>query len=182
MKIERKQDSLLRRLKDFYKEEKNMKKLVNVLEKEGELSRRVLDYLCTNYSKKFDVSYFLTDENNRRYLFNLHVHYRNQLKAYSKMLFDPFRRHERITIPCPLIDKKKLETTVAQLNFFKWAIEAKVLDWINKPDNLKKVEDDMTKSMQGKKTKQTVKNKREICKSLNKVSKAHNVKITVSFV
>ena len=98
------------------------------------------------------------------------------------MLFDPFRRHERITIACPLSEKKRLETTVAQLNFFKWAIESKVLDWINKADNLKKVENDMTKTMHEKKTKPDIKKKREICKSLNKVSKAHNVKITVSFV
>ena len=182
MKIERKQDSLLRRLKDFYKDEKNMKKLVNVLEKEGDLSRRVLDYLCTNYSKKNDVTYFLIDSNGRRQPFNLHANYRNQLKAYSKMLFDPFRRHERITIACPFSEKKKLETTVAQLNFFKWAIESKVLDWINKGDNLKKVDEDMAKAMQDKKSKPTTKKKREICKSLNKVSKAHNVKITVSFV
>lgn len=183
MHIERKQESLLRRLKDFYKDEKNMKKLVNVIEKEGDLSRRVLDYLCTNYSKKHDVSYILV-ENGKRAPFNLHVQYRNQLKAYSKMLFDPFRRHERITISCPYSINKKLETTVAQLNFFRWAIECKVLDWINKGENLKKVEEDMTKNMQEKKNKPspTTKKKKEICKSINKVSKAHNVKITVSFV
>lgn len=59
------------------------------------------------------------------------------LKAYSKKMFDPFRRHERIYIPyknksgegsTPMV----LETTVAQLMFFKWGIENNVLDYAYK--------------------------------------------------
>ena len=112
--VERRQDSLLKSLKEFYKNESNMKKLVNILEKEGELSRRVLDFLCTNYAKKNDVTYYITDRSGKKTPFHLHIQYRNQLKAYSKMLFDPFRRHERINIACPYTESKKLETTVAQ--------------------------------------------------------------------
>ena len=182
--IERRQDSLLKKLKEFYKDEKNMKKLVDILEKEGELSRRVLDFLCTNYAKKNDVTYYLHDQNNKKYPFHLHIQYRNQLKAYSKLLFDPFRRHERIVIPCNYVENKKLQTTVAQLNFFKWAIEYKVLDWIQDPNNLKKVEHDMAHTTQNRKKekeKENTKKRKELSKNLNRSAKTHNVKITVSF-
>ena len=185
LNVERRQDSLLKSLKEFYKTESNMKKLVNILEKEGELSRRVLDFLCTNYAKKNDVMYYITDRSGKKTPFHLHIQYRNQLKAYSKMLFDPFRRHERITIQCPYTESKKLETTVAQLNFFRWAIEHKVLDWINDPSNLKKVEKDMTTTTQiRKKEKQSEENKKrkELSKNLNRSARTHNVKITVSFI
>jgi hypothetical protein len=185
LNVERRQDSLLKSLKEFYKTEANMKKLVNILEKEGELSRRVLDFLCTNYAKKNDVMYFLTDSNGKKVPFHLHIQYRNQLKAYSKMLFDPFRRHERIILSCPLVETKKLNTTVAQLNFFRWAIEYKVLDWINDASNLKKVENDMTATTQvRKKEKLSEENKKrkELSKNLNRSARTHNVKITVSFV
>ena len=50
--VQRCQDSLLKSLIEFYKTDKHMKTLVNILEKEGDLSRRVLDFLCTNYAKK----------------------------------------------------------------------------------------------------------------------------------
>jgi len=182
--VQRRQDSLLKSLLEFYKNEKNMKTLVNILEKEGDLSRRVLDFLCTNYAKKNDVFYYLTDKSGKRYPFHLHIQYRNQLKAYSKMLFDPFRRHERITVPCSYVDTKKLQTTVAQLNFFRWAIEHKVLDWIKDSSNLKKVEEDMTNTTnQRKKEKEQEKNKKrkELSKNMNKSARTHNIKVTVSF-
>lgn len=183
--ITRRQDSLLKSLKEFYKNDDNMKKLVDIIDKEGDLSRRVLDFLCTNYAKKHDVMYYITDSNKKRVPFRLHIQYRNQLKAYSKLLFDPFRRHERITLPCNFTETKKLETTVAQLNFFRWAIEHKVIDWITDPVNLKKVEADMTSTTVTRKKereKEQIKKRKELSKNLNRSARTHNVQITVSFV
>ena len=134
--------------------------------------------------KKNDVCYYLTDKNGKRYPFHLHIQYRNQLKAYSKMLFDPFRRHERITIPCKFTEKKVLETTVAQLNFFRWCIEHKILDWIKDSNNLKKVEEDMASTtLQRKKEKsnEKIKKRKELSKNVNKAAKTNHVKVTVSF-
>ncbi len=68
--------------------------------------------------------------------FLVHDNYKCQLKEYNKKNFDPFCRWTRIRM---YYDKTKFfYTTVAQLNFFKWAIENYVLDYIL--DNLITIE------------------------------------------
>ena len=58
----------------------------------------------------------------------MYMNYKNQLKAYSKKLFDPFCRRERILFQIP--DHEPFLTTVGKLNFFRWAIEKEVLNYI----------------------------------------------------
>jgi hypothetical protein len=55
------------------------------------------------------------------------------LKSFSKKQFDPFRRNVRIDFEYE--PGKTIETTVAQLNFFRWAISNKVIDYINTNSN-----------------------------------------------
>jgi hypothetical protein len=56
------------------------------------------------------------------------MNYKNQLKAYSKKLFDPFCRRERISFQIP--GHEAFLTTVGKLNFFRWALEKGILDYI----------------------------------------------------
>lgn len=44
--------------------------------------------------------------------------YHAQLKAYTRRLFDPFRRQSRV-----VVEGRGFDTTVGQMNFFKWLIE-----------------------------------------------------------
>jgi hypothetical protein len=77
-----------------------------------------------------------TTTNNFDDYFLVHDNYKCQLKEYNKKNFDPFCRWTRIRM---YYDKTKFfYTTVAQLNFFKWAIENYVLDYIL--DNLVMIE------------------------------------------
>jgi hypothetical protein len=62
-----------------------------------------------------------------------------KLKAYSKKRFDPFCRWDRITIPYN--DGAFIQTTIGQLNFFKWAIENDVVHYIE--ENYQTIENDM---------------------------------------
>ena len=64
--------------------------------------------------------------------------YKSQLKSYSKKKFDPFCRRDRINFNCNNID---IETTMGQLNFFKWAIDNMVIEYITL--NNKDIENDM---------------------------------------
>ena len=89
------------------------------------------------------------------------------------MQFDPFRRHSRVTIPCKFAENNKLETTVAQLNFFKWAIENKVLEYLENETNMKKIEKHMM-------TKQDD-IKLSTVKELSGKTKRHNIQVTVTF-
>ena len=168
MTIEKKQELLLKALSSFYQKEKNLKILYNCIFKEGQISLRVIDYLCTNFAKNMYVVYYINSKD--KIPFNLYLQYRAQLKAYSKMQFDPFRRHERIHIPCKFAPNNKLETTVAQMNFFKWAIENKVIEYLENEKNRIAVEEHMNNSGKDSSTKQfTGKPKR------------HNITVTVTF-
>ena len=72
--------------------------------------------------------------------------YKNLLNAYSKKIFDPFCRRDRIEFEFK--DKKKIVTTVGQLNFFRWAIQNNVLNYII--EHYKEIEEDMNKNTKKK--------------------------------
>ena len=65
--------------------------------------------------------------------------YKGQLKSYHKRNFDPFCRNIRIHFYYD--NNNFIITTVGQLNFFKWAIENNILNYIEQ--NLKVIEEDM---------------------------------------
>ena len=57
---------------------------------------------------------------------------RSELKRFlvwKKGLFDPFQRGPRIHYE---VNGIKYETTIAQLNFFMWAIQYGVIDWASR--------------------------------------------------
>jgi hypothetical protein len=58
-------------------------------------------------------------------MFTVHVAYKSSLDGYSKKLFDPFCRTERIEF-------KGITTTCAQINFIRWVISNGILDYIEK--------------------------------------------------
>ena len=149
-----------------------MKILHKYITKASPISLRVFDFLCTKYIKNKNVIYYI-EKNNKKIPFNLSVAYKAQLKAYSKLQFDPFKRHDRIEINCLFCKEKKLVTTIGQLNFFKFAIENNLLNWIEIPENLKKVEKEISQDSSSKQKQK---------KSSNKmISSTSNLKITVTF-
>ena len=62
--------------------------------------------------------------------FKVYVDYKLKLKAYSKRRFDPFCRWQRISIPYK--GGTYVQTTLGQLNFFRWALDNKILEYIAK--------------------------------------------------
>ena len=110
-------DLLLNNLLDFYKKEEDcLNRMLNIITGESRISLRIVDWFTTNFAKK----YYTTLENDGK-RFKVYVDYKLKLKAYSKHRFDPFCRWERINIPYK--DGTSIETTIGQLNFFKWALE-----------------------------------------------------------
>ena len=107
--------------------------LVNVLFHRGKVSLRLLDYLCTNYSKHNNCCYEIKKgESQGSRSFHIYQSYKTQLKTFSKKFFDPFCRRERIEIMIhDDVYQKDLQvlTTVGQLNFFRWCIHNKVYDY-----------------------------------------------------
>ena len=96
--------------------------------------------------------------------FNTYHSYKSQLKSYSKKRFDPFCRRERIQFEYD--ENKHIETTVGQLNFFKWAIDNLIIDFIIA--NYKEIEEDMTNSFQIIKKHKKISNERKKRQELSK--------------
>jgi hypothetical protein len=122
-------------LMKFYDENNNLEKMLRIINGESPTSLRIIDWFATNYAKKFFTVYEVGV--NKR--FKVYVDYKLKLKAYSKRRFDPFCRWDRITIPYG--NGTFIQTTIGQLNFFKWALENGVVAYIEK--NYADIEDDM---------------------------------------
>lgn len=134
-------DMLLLSLGKFYNVKTNIRRLVDVIDGSYSVSLRLIDWFVTNYSKKYNTIILKTVENDVVH-FNVYLSYRSQLKAYSKQQFDPFRRRDRMNF---YYEKDKyVETTVGQLNFFRWVIQNNILEYIEQ--NSKDIEEDMIKT------------------------------------
>jgi hypothetical protein len=137
-------DLLLKNLMEFYENRDNLKKMMYIINGESKISLRIVDWFVTNFAKKYYTIYELSPTKlqnglNENIRFKVYNDYKLKLKAYSKRRFDPFCRWERISIPYD--DEKIMETTIGQLNFFKWAIENKIVDYIE--SNYADIENDM---------------------------------------
>jgi hypothetical protein len=106
-----KSDLLLLNLTKFFEIPENREQLHDIIGRGKGPSLRKLEWFVTNYSKTNHVSF--TAPNGK--VFTVHVAYKSSLDGYSKKLFDPFCRTERIEF-------QGLSTTVGQLNFLKWAL------------------------------------------------------------
>ena len=102
------------------------------------------------------------------------------MKSYQKKKFDPFCRKERIKFNCNNLD---IETTIGQLNFFKWAIDNLILEYII--NHYKDIEDDMNicynnnKAMKSKHVDR--KPRQELSKSASRGLNATTHKIKLDF-
>lgn len=125
---------LLVSLGKYYSNQNTMQKILPILNGNS-TSLRLLDWFVTNYSKKHNIVVMKPDGTH----LNIYLSYRSQLKAYSKQLFDPFRRRERILFCYD--ENSTIETTIGQLNFFKWVLQNNILDYVK--ENHKVIEKDM---------------------------------------
>ena len=182
-------DLLLKNLMIFYNTEENdnLDKMLRIITGESKISLRIVDWFATNYAKKYYTLYVIdqTIENVAR-RFKVYDDYKLKLKAYSKKRFDPFCRWDRISIPYK--DGNCIETTIGQLNFFKWALENKVVNYIEQ--NYDTIEKDMNNRNSTSKRKElllvgdnskTRKKREELSVSATKSIKKEKVEIVVQF-
>lgn len=141
-------DSLLyNSLVNFYSVNNNLEILLPIINQTSSISLRILDWLVTNYSKKHNVYYEIFKNGNRQ-IFSIYLSYKNQLKAYSKKYFDPFCRRDRITIELCKLNQDMtgtISTTIGQLNFFRWFIENKLLNFVVL--NINNIDKDMNETL-----------------------------------
>ena len=168
-----------------YNPNNNLDKMLRIINGESKISLRIVDWFATNYAKKYYVIYLIKQSNDNNFeRFKVYDDYKLKLKGYSKKRFDPFCRWYRISIP--YTNGSFIETTIGQLNFFKWALETKVIDYIEK--NYNEIEKDMNNRNSTSKRKEllvdnskTRKKREELSASATKSIKKETVEIIVKF-
>ena len=171
-------------IQEFYQKcsKEDMEMFLDIINGKSKMSLRIIDWFITNYTKKFNIIYYIpkkkrsvkrrmSPKNNyfesspleqasslERFI--VYLRYRSQLKSYNKANFDPFCRNDRIT---GWGENKDIVTTIGQLNFFRWAIENRVLEYIN--NNLDDIEKDMNTNI-----KKNLKKKKKSLKANGAVS------------
>ena len=140
-KIETKEDKrrvlhghlLASSLEKYFRNPEKLAILREIVEGNSDISLRLLDFFVSTYCRQHTIVLDLG--------IDIHAEYRMRLKAYSKMLFDPFRRRTRTKITSE--DGYDQETTLAQANFFRWAIENGIVDYLQ--ENIEDVERAMSR-------------------------------------
>jgi len=179
-------DLLMSRLKAFYSENNyaNMKRILPYINGDSSISLRLIDWFVTNFSKK-NYTVYVVERNNSSFRFKVFIDYKLRLRAYGKKKFDPFCRWERIAMPYE--NDTKIETTIGQLNFFKWALENNILNFIE--EHRREIEEDMNarnlnvtvKNTTSNPTNKTRKKRQELSLSATKSIKKEEVEIIVRF-
>lgn len=174
---------LLNKLLEYYRKDNNLNKILKIINGESAISLRLIDWFATNYSKKNFTVYELKRLDGTPYRFKVYIDYKLKLKAYSKKRFDPFCRWDRIQIPYD--EESYIQTTIGQLNFFKWILENKILDYIEKHfDDINKDMNKRNSTTKNRKTTvktKTRKTREELSVSASKSIKKEEVQIVVSF-
>ena len=172
---------LLNNLIAYYKENDNLERMLKIINGDVNISLRIVDWFTTNYAKKYYTVYDLPNADR----FKVYTSYKLMLRSYAKKKFDPFCRWERISIPYK--GDTHVQTTIGQLNFFKWAFDNNVIDYIE--TNYAAIEKDMNARNSTSKRKQTVangtlkvrKSRQELSISAAKAIKKENVEIVIKF-
>jgi len=123
------QNWLLSELLIFYQNKEYLeivKKIVNrefTVSSGKKVSIRIVNWFVTNYAKQHFTVYENAGER-----FFVWTRFRSAEDGYSKEMFDPYCRKDRIIVPYD--ETTQIVTTIGQLNFFKWAIVNNVIDYI----------------------------------------------------
>ena len=191
---------LLLSLSKYYKtNSKNIQNIIPIIYKTSHISLRLIDWFVTNYCKKYNIIFTKTNIYEEGEYFNVYSNYRSQLKAFKKIQFDPFRRRERIDFYYN--SESFVETTIGQLNFFRWFIDNGLLDYVT--NNYEDIEKDMlsnnehepvynensiieeplkeSSSTKSKSTKSTKKKRVNFSKSMIKQMTKYSGQATISF-
>jgi hypothetical protein len=171
---------LLTNLMRYYETHDNLERMLKIINGDVNISLRIVDWFTTNYAKKYYTVYDLPNGNR----FKVYNDYKLKLRSYSKKRFDPFCRWDRISIPYK--NETHLQTTIGQLNFFKWAFENNVIDYIEL--NYAAIEKDMNSRNSTSKrklvavaTQKTRKKREELSISASKTIKKEDVEIVIKF-
>ena len=129
-----------------------IKEMKAIIYNDNVISLRLLNWFAMKFSANMEgvicsedkkiKSIYSSDTDNTdlaSQIFDIKISYKARLKTHSKKYFDPFRRGNRFVYKYVLLEENiYIETTLCQLNFFRWLFLHNILDYIkNNFDMLK---------------------------------------------
>lgn len=157
--------------------EEKINKMVKIINNEDAISLRMLNWFAMKHSATMESLDVVGPKGNIE-LFDVKISYRARLNTHSKKYFDPFRRGKRFDYNYdPKDPTKTVETTLCQLNFFRWLIMHNLLDYVANHFNDLKQKMGLHNNVE-KKKKETKKEKEKMKKTIIK-NKKEELKISV---
>jgi hypothetical protein len=160
--------SLFTKINKFFTSEcdiNTINEMVKIIKEEKDkiVSLRLINWFAMKHSATME-SLEVTNDSGNIELFDVKISYRARLNTHSKKYFDPFRRGPKFDYQYDKNDDTKtVETTLCQLNFFRWLIMHNLLNYI-------KEHIDVLQQKSGK-YNNAVKKKKEIKKEKEKEKK-----------
>lgn len=178
------EESMMPSLREFFSCKYNFDVLKEFIDsrksRKNKLSVGLLDWFNVNYAKQYGVEYKLTRMGRSR---TIHVEqsYNAALDGYGKECFDPFARGKKNGGAMILTnsDGDQVTTTLRQLNYFRWAINTGVIDYVK--DHVDEIYQDFVERSNRGGKKKTGEKKQKLSVSASKSLGLHNVKMTVRF-
>ena len=174
--ITTKDKTLLYKLSEFYGRYNNINKVSEILCGNSKISLRFLEWFITKYAKQNDIMYSPSYKNSgmqsHAKCINIYGSYKKTLYSNSRQYFSIFNKDNSVKLKI----NNKINTTISQLNFFKWILENKILDYIT--DNyteLRNIMRDKSRCVGMKKNKNSA-------KLGIKIKKNSDSEITIKFI
>lgn len=162
--------SLYIKIHRFFKTQctrEQINKMINIINHDDTISLRLLNWFAMKHSATMRA--LEVENNNGIELFDVKISYKARLSTHSKKYFDPFRRGKRFDYYYNPDDNSEcIETTLCQLNFFRWLFLHNLMDYVE--DNFDDLKQKMgvyekkkkyTKKTKNKTKNTIVKNKKE---------------------
>ena len=184
LQIESNESSMMPSLLEFFNYKFNFAILKEFIDsrktRSTKLSVGLLDWFNVNYAKEYNVEYVLKTVKSIKVIYVWQL-YKAALSGYPKDLFDPFARGKSkggsITINNE--ENESINTTLCQLNYFRWAIKNGIIDYVK--DHVEEIYDDLCKRSHRGNKKAPGEKKQKLSVSASKTLGIHNVKMTIKF-
>lgn len=127
------EDTMIGPLLEFFGSRNNFEIFSRYRNKKGHASVSLLDWFIVKYAKEHKVQYSIV-KNGRKRRIIVEQSYASALHAYTKEYFDPFARgaNKGKQIGIKGTSGEIIYTTLRQLNFFRWAIDNGIIDYVDK--------------------------------------------------
>ena len=137
--------AVLRDVEPYFRDPKHLRRHIRQTTPSRDVvSLRLLDWFMTNYSKKKQTCWVVSDDRKSDRVVRAHEDYVAENRNWKRVLFDCFQRRTRIRFEDPDAPGVWHTTTVAQLNFMRFANELGIYDYVTEHRAL--IEADMTRS------------------------------------